>query len=53
MVYSITGHDTRHVTCVSSELKASQDYKSHQAYMWFKELFCENLMEIAQILAEI
>ena len=53
MAYSITGHDTRHMTRVSSELKASQGYKSHQDYKWFKELFCENLMEIAQILAEI
>ena len=34
-------------------LKACNCYKSYQDYKWFKERFCESLIEIGQILAEI
>ena len=46
-------HDTRHGVCVSPQLKAAYAYKYHQDYNWLKEQCCENLMNIAQILAEI
>ena len=53
MAFSTTGLATRHGVCVSRKLKGAYAYKSHQDYKWLKEQFCENLMNIAQILAEI